>query len=103
MLYHTRIRELKEELGIELRYGMEIKFDSELFVSKGNCTKYHTCILPLTKGDYNEVVATTDGSIAEQKSSSVKVDVKYINQLKPNDVITALMIEKIKKYLNIYD
>jgi hypothetical protein len=72
-----------------------------LFVSKGNSAKYHPCIIQLTERQYHEVIAKGDGSEAEKKSQSVKVDVRYLNSLNASDLITEYMIGQMKDYLNI--
>jgi len=95
------IREVEEEAGIQVRPDFLVEFDSPLFMSKGIAAKYYCCILPLTEMDYEETIARGDGSKAEELSMSVKVDVKYINTIVPTDTITALMLMKIKDYLNI--
>ena len=72
-----------------------------LFISKGNASKYYPCIIQLTERQYHEVIAKGDGSEAEKKSQSVKVDVKYLNSVNASDVITEYMILKLKDYLNM--
>ncbi len=94
-------RELEEEAGIVLRDDYE--FDEvldPLFISKAVANKYHPYIIPLNEKDYHEVVPKGDGSEEENKSKSVKIDVKYIDSLKPSDLITSYMLLKLKEYLN---
>ena len=95
------LRELEEEAGIVVSPDYKVEFMKPLFVSKGNASKYHPCIIQLTERDYHEVVAKGDGSEAEKKSQSVKVDVKYLNSINASDLITEYMIEQMKDYLNI--
>ena len=95
------VREVEEEAGIVLKDTYNIEELKPLFISKAHTNKYHPFILPLTSSDYDEVVAKGDGSDAEKKSKSVKVDVKYIDKLKTSDVITDYMILKLKEYLNL--
>ncbi len=95
------LRELEEEAGIVVSPDYKVEFMKPLFVSKGNASKYHPCIIQLTERDYHEVVAKGDGSEAEKKSQSVKVDVKYLNSINASDLITEYMIQQMKDYLNI--
>lgn len=95
------LRELEEEAGIVVSPEFKIEFMKPLFVSKGNASKYHPCIIQLTERDYHEVMAKGDGSEAEKKSQSVKIDTKYINSINASDLITEYMIQQMKDYLNI--
>lgn len=95
------LREIEEEAGIVISPEFKIEFMKPLFVSKGNASKYHPCIIQLTERDYHEVIAKGDGSESEKKSKSVKIDVKYLNSINSSDLITDYMICKIKEYLNI--
>jgi ADP-ribose pyrophosphatase YjhB (NUDIX family) len=96
----TLFREIQEEAGIVIRDDFEIEFMKPLFATKGNLSKYHPAIIQLTERDYTEIVASGDGSEAEKKSKSIKLDVKYLNSLSPSDLITDYMLIKIKDYLN---
>lgn len=95
------LRELEEEAGIVVNPEYKIEFMKPVFVSKGNASKYHPCIIQLTERDYHEVVAKGDGSQAEKLSKSVKVDAKFINSINASDLITEFMVLKMKDYLNI--
>jgi 8-oxo-dGTP pyrophosphatase MutT (NUDIX family) len=95
------LRELEEEAGVVVSPDFKIEFMKPLFVSKGNASKYHPCIIQLTERDYHEVIAKGDGSEAEKKSQSVKIDTKYINAINSSDLITDYMILKLKDYLNM--
>ena len=95
------LRELEEEAGIVVEPDYKIEFMKPLFVSKGNASKYYPCIIQLTERQYHEVIAKGDGSVAEKKSQSVKVDAKYLNSINASDVITEYMILKLKEYLNM--
>jgi 8-oxo-dGTP pyrophosphatase MutT (NUDIX family) len=95
------LRELEEEAGIVVEPDYKIEFMKPLFVSKGNASKYYPCIIQLTERQYHEVIAKGDGSVAEKKSQSVKVDVKYLNSINASEVITEYMILKLKEYLNM--
>ena len=95
------LRELEEEAGIVVEPDFKVEFMKPLFISKGNASKYYPCIIQLTERQYHEVIAKGDGSEAEKKSQSVKVDVKYLNSVNASDVITEYMILKLKDYLNM--
>ena len=95
------LRELEEEAGVVVDPEYKIEFMKPLFISKGNASKYYPCIIQLTERQYHEVIAKGDGSEAEKKSQSVKVDVKYLNSVNASDVITEYMILKLKDYLNM--
>lgn len=95
------LRELEEEAGVVVSPEYKIEFMKPLFISKGNASKYHPCIIQLTEREYHEVVAKGDGSEAEKKSQSVKIDVKYLNSINSSDLITDYMILKLKDYLNM--
>ena len=95
------LRELQEEGGIVLRDNFKIEFDKPLFIGKYSSTRYFPCILTLTENDYHEVVIKGDGTKFEDMSKTGKIDVKYINSLNSSDVITELMLEKLKRHLNL--
>lgn len=93
----TIFRELEEEAGIRLNTGYKsYKKWNELFVSKGNTAKVHIYYLPLHNYDFTTVYATGDGSKTEAKSSSIRIDLKYLNNLNPCDLVTSLSIEYLK-------
>lgn len=94
------LRELEEEAGIVLRDGFNIEWMKPLFKTKGHADKYYPCIITLSENDYHEVVAKGDGSDIEDKSKSVKVDIKYLKSINPSDLITDYMLDKVKKYIN---
>jgi len=95
------LREIEEEAGIVIDPDFVIEIDKPLFVSKGCIDQYYPCIITLTEKDYHEVVAKTDGSKAEKKSQTVKLNMKYINSVNSSDVITEYMMLKFKEYSNI--
>jgi len=94
-------RELQEEAGIVLRDGFTIEFDKPLFYMKGCSNKFYPVILPLTENDYHEITIQGDGSLLEKMSQTAKVDVKYINSMIPSDVVTEIMLMKLKNFLNL--
>jgi 8-oxo-dGTP pyrophosphatase MutT (NUDIX family) len=95
------IRELEEEAGIVLRDDYVIEMMEPIFLTKSSTSRAYACILPLNERDYHEVVAKGDGSVAESKSKSVKVDIKYIDSVMPSDIISSYMLLKAKEYLNL--
>jgi len=96
------LRELEEETGIVLREDFQIEEELKpFFISKGHTNKYYPFILPLNERDYHETIAKGDGSEVEEKSKSVKVDLKYINSVNSSDLITDYMLMKLKEYLNL--
>jgi len=95
------IRELREEAGLLLRDSVKIEIFDTFYKSKGHTSRFHLCILPLSLYDYDEVIASGDGSETEALSKTVSVDIKNIDRLSPSDVITRLMILEVKKYMNI--
>jgi hypothetical protein len=95
-------RELEEEAGIVVSPDYKIEDELKpLFMTKGHTNKYHPFILPLTEKQYHEVIPKGDGSEAEKKSKSVKVDIKFINSVNSSDLITDYMLMKLKEYLNL--
>ena len=95
------LRELEEEAGIVVREDYEIEDMKPLYYNKGSVNKMYPFILPLNERDYHEVMAKGDGSKAESLSKSVKVDIKYIDQINASDMMTEYMLLKVKEYLNL--
>lgn len=93
----TMIRELEEEAGIVLNtLYSSMESLGDYFWNKGNSSKCHLFYVPLRINDYKKVAIKGDGSEFEKKSKNVRVDVKNIQALKSSDIVTALMLEKIK-------
>lgn len=95
------LRELQEEAGLVLRDNFKIEFDKPLFIAKHCSAKVYPVILTLNENDYHEIEIKGDGSKFEQMSKTAKVDLKYINALNTSDIITELMVMKLKDYLNL--
>lgn len=96
----TLIRELREETGIMLNTGFQgWKKIGEFFWNKGNSSKCHLYYLPITTSDFQKVAATGDGSEAEELSKTVRVDLDYLDSLRPSDLVTELMLMKLKEEL----
>ena len=94
-------RELVEEAGIVVRDNVPMTFEDPLYFSKGCNSQYNICILPLYRDDYYETFAKGDGSRSEKLSKSVKVNNYNLEEIKGSDVITELMLMKVKNYLNL--
>lgn len=99
---NAMLRELEEEAGIVVGENVNPEELKPLFTGKGLTAKAFPFILPLNESDYQEVVAKGDGSVAEAKSKSVKVDIKHIDSINASDIITEMMLMKVKEYLNLY-
>jgi 8-oxo-dGTP pyrophosphatase MutT (NUDIX family) len=95
------IRELEEEAGLKLKEGIDIEIYDALYKSKTGNSKFHLCILPLNLYDYTEVNAMGDGSKTEELSKTVRVKNSNLNRLFPSDIVTKLLLEEAKKYLNL--
>lgn len=93
------IRELEEESGIVLKNESKLQELKPLFVSKGNCNKYHMFFLPLHERDYYQVEPVGDGSKAEAKSSCIKINYKNIDTISCSDLITEFMLLKAKELI----
>jgi 8-oxo-dGTP pyrophosphatase MutT (NUDIX family) len=92
-------RELEEEAGIVLREGYQFEFERPVFACKTTTSQFYYCLVPLTENDYHEVIARGDGTKNESISKSVKVDIKYRDHLNPSDLITELLLAKLRVYL----
>lgn len=92
------LRELEEEAGIVVRPNYKVQIDKPLFMFKGSSNKYYMSIMNLTENDYTEV--PVDKTKDNKLNSTFKVDVKLLNGLNSSDMITELMLMKMKKYLN---
>jgi len=95
------IRELEEEAGLKLKNNVTIEFFDLLYKSKSGSSKFYLSILPLNYYQFEEVVAKGDGSKTEELSKTVRVSVKNIKNLFPSDIVTKLLLEEGKKYLNL--
>lgn len=100
-LNNTVRRELYEEAGVILHSMYPIEKMNSLFVNKGNCAKYHLYILDIRYNEYRQTKPPTDGSESEKKSYTVKVDMNYFDDIKTNDTITELMLDKLRLRHNL--
>jgi len=96
----TLMKNLESCVGIVVRDKFPIEFDSPLFESKISNRKCFFTIIPLSESDYHEVLVRND--IKEDTGKNIKVDAKFLNKLVSSDIITEMMMIKLKKYLNIF-
>lgn len=96
------IRELEEEAGIKINVGwVNMEKWGEMFSNKNSTSKIHIFYFPLSIGDYSVVQAKGDGSYVEDNSYAVRVNIDWIESLKPADLVTNLCLEFFKnKVLN---
>lgn len=89
----TLIREIEEECGIRLNtnYNGMVKI-GDFHWNKGNSSLCHIYYVPLEKNDYRKVEAIGDGGDIEKKSSTVRVDLKYLKSLNPSDLVSAYCV-----------
>ena len=66
-----------------------------LFISKGNSSMYYPFLINLAESDYQETKITPKSKL-ERMSSTIKLDLKYINALNTSDLITDYLITKFK-------
>ena len=92
------LRELQEEAGVVIRPNFKIEIEKPLFMCKGSSNKYYMSILTLTENDYHEIAV--DKSQEHKLDRAAKIDVKFVDSLNVSDVITDLMIDKFKRYIN---
>jgi 8-oxo-dGTP pyrophosphatase MutT (NUDIX family) len=96
---NTVRRELFEEAGVVLNSMVDIELSRPLFLNKGNCSKYYLCLLELRYNDYRQTNPKGDGSENEKKSKTIKIDLGYLDDIKTHDLITELMLDKLKMTL----
>ena len=94
-------RELYEETGIVLSNLYKIEIDKNLFISKGNVSQYHTCILELRYNDYKLVNPKSDGTEEEDLSKTIKISLGDFDDIKTHDLITEYMLTKFRLEYNI--
>ena len=94
-------RELYEETGIVLSNLYKIEMDKHLFLSKGNVSQYHTCLLELRYNDFKLVNPKSDGTEEEDLSKTIKISLGDLNDIKTHDLITEYMLTKFKLDYNL--
>jgi hypothetical protein len=88
---------LETRVGIVIRDKYPFEFEKPLFESKNNTKKVNFIIIPLTESDYHQVLLSND--LTNEKI--IKLDAKYLNSIKVDDMETEIMISKMKKFLNM--
>jgi 8-oxo-dGTP pyrophosphatase MutT (NUDIX family) len=94
------LREIEEEAGIIIDGNYSLEELKPLFINKGHTNKYFPFILTLTDNSFSENIPKGDGSIAEEKSKCVVLDVNKLDYIETSDLITDYMLLKFKEYLN---
>lgn len=92
---NTVRRGLYEEAGIVLNSLFDVEISQPLYISKKNCSKYYYSLLEIRYNDYKQ----TSPKIMDKtdlKSQIIKIDLGYIDDIKTHDIVTELMLEKLK-------
>lgn len=95
-LVNTVRREIYEEAGVVLANNYDIEISKSMFMSKGNTSLYHICMLELRYNDFRLTAPKGDGSLGEKMSNSVKIGLGDIDDLRTHDLITEYMLTKFK-------
>lgn len=98
---NTIRRNLFEEAGIVLNSLYKIDTEAPLFLNKTNSSRIYISILELRYNDYRQTAPKTDGTEFEKKSSTLKIDLKYIDDIIPHDIITELLLLKLKNIMKL--
>ena len=93
------LKMLEMEVGIVIRDKYPIDFENPLFAATNSTKRYYICILPLAESDYHEVMVRND--LDNKYNKIIKLDAKFINSLNVSDIVTELVLTRVKKYLNI--
>ena len=94
-LENTVRRELYEEAGIVLSNMYQIDMGKSLFVSKGNVSKYHICLLELRYNDYKVTNPSPQGK-EEKLSKTIQISLGDLDEIRTHDLITEYLITKFK-------
>ena len=97
----TLIRELEEEAGIRLRPNVVIEFFDKLYASKGNTMQVNLCILPLYNYDFDEVKIEGDGSISEEKSSTIHLSWERLEDVEPEDFVSKILFKEAIEFIGL--
>lgn len=92
-------RELYEESGIVLNNMFQFEIEGPFFVQKYSTGQVWICLLELPVNTYRQVRPPTDGSKGEKLSSCVRISIGDINEIVNNDLLTKLLIEKLKNLI----
>lgn len=94
------LREIEEEAGIVIEGNYSLEEFKPLYINKGHINKYFPFILTLTDSSFIEKIPQGDGSLAEEKSKCIVLDINKLEYIETSDLITDYMLLKFKEYLN---
>ncbi len=94
------LREIEEEAGIIIDGNYTLEEFKPLYINKGHTNKYFPFILILTDNSFSENIPKGDGSVAEEKSRCIVLEINKLDYIETNDLITDYMLLKFKEYLN---
>jgi len=89
-------RELYEDAGVVLSSAFPIEISTPLFLGKKNGSKCYLCLLEIRYNDYKQTTPKNVQKDIESQSRTIKVDLGYIDDIKTFDLITELMLTKLK-------
>ena len=95
-LKNTVRRELYEEAGVVLSSMYDFDIEKSMFMTKGNVSRYHVCILELRYNDFKVTTPPTDGTKIEKLSQTLKIGLGDLDELRTHDLITEYMLTKFK-------
>ena len=95
-LKNTVRRELYEEAGVVLSSMYDFDIEKSMFMTKGNVSRYHVCILELRYNDFKVTTPPTDGTKSEKLSKTLKIGLGDLDELRTHDLITEYMLTKFK-------
>lgn len=97
----TLRRELYEEAGIAMSQFYNFNIEGPYYISKGSTTKMYVCLMDMNYTDFKVVAAPGDGTKHEDSAQSLRVSVSDLSEIKINDMVTIMLIEKMKKLYNL--
>lgn len=89
-------RELYEEAGLVLNNMFQFEIEGPYFTQKYSTGQVWTCLLELPVNYYKQIKPPTDGSKSEKLSNNVRVSIADVDEIVKNDILTKLMIDKLK-------
>ena len=99
--HQTLRRELYEESGIILSQFYNFNIEGPYFLSKGGSGAFYICLMELNYNDYKLVAAPGDGTKHEKEARTIKLSIAEFDNIKINDMVTKLLIDKLKKEYNL--
>jgi len=97
----TLRRELYEEAGLVLSEFYQFDIQGPYFESKGSTSQFYICLMELNYNDYKLVSAPGDGTLQEKLADNLKVSLSDIDEIRINDMVTELLLNKLKTTYNI--